>query len=116
GCYMGLRPRRSESGERKPELRITKEGDRYLRTMLVQGAHCIVSSRAPDTDLKRWGVKLAGRRQERAEAGGGSGGRKAGCSAASSVGERGSLRAAPKQPYGGRRSLRVRESPTAEFG
>ncbi|HEY3824805.1 MAG TPA: transposase, partial [Bryobacteraceae bacterium] len=47
GCYMGLRPRRSESGERKPELRITKEGDRYLRTMLVQGAHCIVSSRAP---------------------------------------------------------------------
>jgi transposase len=61
GCYMGLRPRRSESGERKPELRITKEGDRYLRTMLVQGAHCIVSSRAPDTDLKRWGVKLAGR-------------------------------------------------------
>jgi transposase len=61
GCYIGLRPKRSESGERKPELRITKEGDIYLRTMLVQGAHCILSSRAPDTDLKRWGLKLAGR-------------------------------------------------------
>jgi transposase len=41
GCYVGLRPKRSESGERQPELRITKEGDGYLRKMLVQGAHCI---------------------------------------------------------------------------
>jgi transposase len=61
GCYVGLRPRRSESGERQPELRITKEGDRYLRTLLVQGAHCILSRRGPDTDLKRWGLKLAAR-------------------------------------------------------
>lgn len=61
GCYAGLRPRRSESGERKPELRITKEGDSYMRTMLVQAAHCLLSHRAPDTDLKRWGLKLAAR-------------------------------------------------------
>jgi transposase len=61
GCYVGLRPKRSESGESQPQLRITKEGDIYLRKMLVQGAHCILSRRGPDTDLKRWGLKLAER-------------------------------------------------------
>ena len=33
----------------------------YLRKLLVQGAHGILMERAPDTDLKRWGRKLAGR-------------------------------------------------------
>jgi transposase len=61
GCYLGLRPRRGDSGQRQPQLPITKEGDRYLRTLLVQGAHCILSRRGPDTDLKRWGLKLAAR-------------------------------------------------------
>jgi transposase len=61
GCYVGLRPKRSESGESQPQLRITKEGDIYLRTLLVQGAHCILSGRGPDTALKRWGLKLAER-------------------------------------------------------
>jgi transposase len=61
GCYVGLRPKQSESGESQPQLRITKEGDRYLRTMLVQGAHLILNRRGPDTDLKRWGLKLGGR-------------------------------------------------------
>lgn len=61
GCYVGLRPKRSESGERQAQLPITKEGDIYLRKMLVQGAHCILSHRGPDTDLKRWGLKLAER-------------------------------------------------------
>ena len=61
GCYVGLRPKQSESGESQPQLRITKEGDRYLRTLLVQGAHLILNRRGPDTDLKRWGLKLAER-------------------------------------------------------
>jgi transposase len=61
GCFVGLRPKQSESGERQPELRITKEGDVYLRKLLVQGAHYIMGRRGPDTDLKRWGTKLAGR-------------------------------------------------------
>jgi transposase len=60
GCYVGLRPKQSDSGKSQPQLRITKEGDVYLRKLLVQGAHCIVS-RGPDTDLKRWGLKLAER-------------------------------------------------------
>ena len=61
GCYVGLRPKQSESGQSQPQLPITKEGDRYLRQLLVQGAHCILSRRGPDTDLKRWGLKLASR-------------------------------------------------------
>jgi len=61
GCYVGLRPKQSESGESQPQLRISKEGDRYLRTLLVQGAHVILKRRGPDTDLKRWGLKLAER-------------------------------------------------------
>jgi transposase len=61
GCYVGLRPKRSDSGESQPQLRITKEGDIYLRRMLVQGAHGILGRRGPDTDLKRWGLKLAAR-------------------------------------------------------
>ena len=60
GCYVGLRPKQSDSGESQPQLRITKEGDPLLRKFLVQGAHCIVS-RGADTDLKRWGLKLAER-------------------------------------------------------
>jgi transposase len=61
GCYVGLRPKQSESGQSQPQLGITKEGDRYLRQLLVQGAHCILSRRGPDTDLKLWGLKLAER-------------------------------------------------------
>jgi transposase len=61
GCYVGLRPKQSESGQNQPQLRITKEGDRYLRQLLVQGAHLILNRRGPDTDLKRWGLKLASR-------------------------------------------------------
>jgi len=61
GCYVGLRPKRSESGERQPQLGISKEGDVYLRKLLVQGAHYILGQRGPDTDLKRWGLKLAAR-------------------------------------------------------
>lgn len=61
GCYVGLRPKQSESGESQPQLRITQEGDLYLRKLLVQGAHCILKKRSPDTDLKRFGLKLAER-------------------------------------------------------
>ena len=61
GCYVGLRPKQCESGESQPQLRISKEGDRYLRSLLVQAAHIVLSRRAPDTDLQRWGLKLAER-------------------------------------------------------
>jgi transposase len=59
GCFLGLRPGRRDSGESQPQMRISKEGDRYLRTMLVQGAHYILGPFGADSDLRRWGLKLA---------------------------------------------------------
>jgi transposase len=42
-------------------MRISKEGDEYLRTLLVQGAHYILGPFREDSDLRRWGGKLAAR-------------------------------------------------------
>jgi len=61
GSYVGLRPKRSQSGESDPQLPISKEGDAYLRKLLVQGAHRVLFRSSPDTDLKRWGERLASR-------------------------------------------------------
>ena len=54
GAYLGLVPSQRQSSDHSPELHITKQGDRYLRSMLVQGAQYILS-RGPDCDLKAWG-------------------------------------------------------------
>jgi transposase len=61
GCFLGLRPGRRNSGESEPQKKISKEGDRYLRTMLVQGAHYILGPFGEDSDLRRWGLRLAER-------------------------------------------------------
>jgi transposase len=61
GCFLGLRPGRRNSGQSEPQKNISKEGDRYLRTMLVQGAHYILGPFGADSDLRRWGLKLAER-------------------------------------------------------
>src|SRR5213082_1418924 len=61
GCFLGLRPGRRDSGESQPQMHISKEGDRYLRTMLVQGAHYILGPFGEYSDLRRWGLKLAER-------------------------------------------------------
>jgi transposase len=61
GCYVGLQPGRRNSGQSEPQLHISKEGDPYLRTLLVQGAHHILGPFGADSDLRRWGLKLAER-------------------------------------------------------
>ena len=61
GCFLGLKPGRRDSGESQPQMQISKEGDRYLRTMLVQGAHYILGPFGQDSDLRRWGLRLAER-------------------------------------------------------
>jgi transposase len=38
GCYLGLQPGRRNSGQSEAQMHISKEGDPYLRTLLVQGA------------------------------------------------------------------------------
>ncbi len=64
---MGLRPRRNQSGDDDPELRITKTGDRQLRRLLVTAAHYILGPFGPDTDLRRWGLALAARGRKSAK-------------------------------------------------
>jgi transposase len=59
GCYVGLQPGRRNSGQSQPQLHISKEGDPYLRTLLVQGAQHILGPFGADSDLRRWGLKLA---------------------------------------------------------
>jgi transposase len=61
GCYAGLQPGRRNSGQSEPQMHISKEGDAYLRTLLVQSAHHILGPFGMDSDLRRWGLKLAER-------------------------------------------------------
>jgi transposase len=61
GCYLGLQPGRRNSGRSEPQMHISKEGDPYLRTLLVQGAQHILGPFGVDCDLRRWGLKLAER-------------------------------------------------------
>jgi len=61
GCFVGLQPGRRNSGESEPQMHISKEGDEYLRTLLVQGAHYILGPFGEDSDLRRWGQKLSAR-------------------------------------------------------
>ena len=61
GPAIGLVPRRDQSGDRDPQLRITKTGDAFLRRLLVSSAQYILGPFGPDCDLRHWGLKLAER-------------------------------------------------------
>ena len=61
GAYVGLRPRSRQSGEQRPQLRITKAGDALLRRYLVTAAQYILGPFGPDTELRRFGLRLAER-------------------------------------------------------
>jgi transposase len=67
GAFLGLVPRRDQSGETDKQLRITKAGDSYLRKLLVGSAQFILGHFGPDTALKRKGLKLAERGGPRAK-------------------------------------------------
>jgi len=61
GPYLGLTPRRDQSGDTDKQLRITKAGDRYLRRLLVQSAQYILGAFGSDSNLRRFGLKIAER-------------------------------------------------------
>ena len=63
GPYLGLTPRRDQSGETDKELRITKAGNGYLRRLLVGSAHYIMGPFGPDCELRRFGMRIAAFRQ-----------------------------------------------------
>ena len=66
-AYLGLVPKQRQSGNKDPTLGISKRGDRFLRHLLIQGAHYTLGPFGPDSDLRRFGLALAER--------GGSGGK-----------------------------------------
>src|SRR5881227_4191839 len=59
GAYAGLCPRRDQSGESDPQLRISKRGDAYLRRLLVSAAQYILGPFAPPSALRQYGLALA---------------------------------------------------------
>jgi transposase len=61
GAYLGLRPRQRDSGQQRPQLRITKAGDPLLRRLLVNAAQYMLGPFGPDSDLRRFGSRLAER-------------------------------------------------------
>jgi len=61
GPYLGLTPRRDQSGDTDKQLRITKAGNDYLRRLLVGCAHYIMGPFGPDSDLRRYGERIAKR-------------------------------------------------------
>lgn len=60
GALLGLVPKRSQSGRIDKALGITKAGDPYLRSLLVQCAQRLMQANMKDSDLRDWGLQLAG--------------------------------------------------------
>lgn len=58
GAFLGMTPRRDQSGETDKQLRISKAGNHELRRLLVGCAHYILGRFGPDCDLRRFGQRL----------------------------------------------------------
>ena len=61
-AWLGLVPKQHSSGGRIRLSGISKRGDRYLRTLLIQGAHAVLCHRSPGTDA--WLDQLVQRRHK----------------------------------------------------
>ena len=61
GCFLGMRPKKKDSGSSQPQLGITKAGDEYLRKTLVNCAHYILGVHGKDSDLRRFGQRICAR-------------------------------------------------------
>lgn len=61
GAYFGLAQGQQQSGERDPQMPITKSGDDLMRRLLVQSAHYILGRFGEDSDLRRFGEAICAR-------------------------------------------------------
>ncbi|MCA6111284.1 IS110 family transposase [Bradyrhizobium cenepequi] len=61
GAYLGLTPRRSQSGATDTIGKISRWGDRLLRTYLFEAATVLLYRTKKWSSLKAWGMKLAKR-------------------------------------------------------
>ena len=62
GAWLGIVPSQNSSGGKASLGRITKRGDDYLRTLLIQGAKsAVMSAGKRDDPISRWLVQLTAR-------------------------------------------------------
>jgi transposase len=61
GAYLGLTPRRNQSGETDTSGKISRWGDRLLRSYLFEAATVLLYRTKKWSSLKVWGMKLAKR-------------------------------------------------------
>jgi transposase len=67
GAYLGLTPRQRDSGDARPELAITRRGDEFMRRLLIEAAHYTLGPFGPDSQLRRFGLRLLGQGGTRAK-------------------------------------------------
>ena len=58
-AYLGLTPRRYESGEISRTGRITKRGSKLTRTHLYEAANALLTRNLGQSDLRDWGLRIA---------------------------------------------------------
>ena len=61
GPFLGLAPGRDQSGTIDKQLPITKAGNIYLRSLLVNAAHYIIGPFGPESDVRHAGLRIAAR-------------------------------------------------------
>ena len=58
GAFLGLTPRKDQSGDTDKQLRITKAGNTYLRKLLVGSAQYILGPFGPESHLREHGISI----------------------------------------------------------
>lgn len=61
GPFLGLTPKRDQSGDMDKQLRISKAGNKSMRRLLVSCAQYILGPFGPDCELREFGLKLSER-------------------------------------------------------
>lgn len=61
GAYLGLIPGTDDTGDTHTQRRITREGDPFLRRLLVSSAQYMLGPFGEDCTLKRYGQAIAAR-------------------------------------------------------
>jgi transposase len=61
GAFLGLTPKRYQSGEVDVAGRISKAGDRQTRSLLFEAANALMTRVRTDNALRRWGQQLSAR-------------------------------------------------------
>jgi transposase len=61
GAHYGMTPKKYQSGETEYSGRISKIGDKSVRTALYQAAHIVLTRPVKGSKLKSWGLKLSKR-------------------------------------------------------